>query len=64
MGEKFVEQDKWDDSVLRDIPSEVSGDEKRRFDQLGRISVDEEIEFHFALDDPEFLRRASGDEQE
>ena len=64
MGEKFIEQDKWDDSILRDIPSEVSTDEKRRFEQLGRISVDEEIEFHFSLDDPDFLRRASGDREE
>lgn len=63
MGEKFIEQDKWDDSILRDIPSEVSLDEKRRFEQLGRISVDEEIEFHFALEEPGFLKRA-GDEEE
>ena len=47
LGEKFVEQDKWDDSILRDIPTEISMDEKRRFDQLGKISVDEEIDFHF-----------------
>jgi DNA-directed RNA polymerase subunit RPC12/RpoP len=57
LGEKFIEQDKWDDSILRDIPSEVTLDEKRRFDKMGRISVDEEIEFHFALDDPELLRK-------
>ena len=56
MGEKFIEQDKWDDSILRDIPAEVSLDEKRRFERLGRISVDEEIDFHFALDDPSCLR--------
>jgi DNA-directed RNA polymerase subunit RPC12/RpoP len=59
LGEKFVEQDKWDDTILRDIPSEMSLDEKKRFDKLGRISVDEEIDFHFALDDPEVLRGAS-----
>jgi DNA-directed RNA polymerase subunit RPC12/RpoP len=56
LGEKFIEQDKWDDSILRDIPSEMSLDEKRRFDQLGQISVDEEIDFHFALEQPELLR--------
>ncbi|HEU4753445.1 MAG TPA: hypothetical protein VFU47_10100 [Armatimonadota bacterium] len=62
MGEKFVEQDKWDDSILRDIPSEMSLDEKKRFDQLGTISVDEEIEFHFALDSPDILNRLKPDE--
>ena len=52
MGEKFIEQDKWDDSILRDIPSEMSLDEKKRFDRMGKISVDEQIEFHFVLDSP------------
>jgi DNA-directed RNA polymerase subunit RPC12/RpoP len=50
LGEKFIEQDKWDDSILRDIPAEVSLDEKRRFDKMGKISVDEQIDFHFNLD--------------
>ncbi len=61
MGEKFVEQDKWDDTILRDIPSEMSLDEKKRFDRMGRICVDEEIDFHFALDDPTTLDHAKGD---
>lgn len=52
MGEKFIEQEKWDDSILRDIPSEMSVDEKKRFDRMGKITVDEEIDFHFALDQP------------
>ena len=56
LGEKFVEQDKWDDSILRDIPSEVATDERKRFDRLGRISVDEEVEFHFALENSDVLR--------
>lgn len=62
LGEKFVEQDKWDDSILRDIPSEMSLDEKRRFDKMGRISVDEEIDFHFSLEGPEGLRGLGRDE--
>jgi DNA-directed RNA polymerase subunit RPC12/RpoP len=56
MGEKFVEQEKWDDTILRDIPSEVSLDEKRRLERLGKIGVEEQIEFHFALDNPDTLR--------
>jgi DNA-directed RNA polymerase subunit RPC12/RpoP len=63
LGEKFVEQDKWNDSILRDIPAEVSLDEKRRFEQLGKISVDEEIDFHFALDSPDLLRGLTDDEE-
>src|SRR5262249_17564381 len=55
LGEKFIEQDKWDDTILRDIPSELSIDEKKRFDKLGPISVDEQIDFHFSLDDPAVL---------
>ena len=30
LSERFVEQDKWDDTILRDIPSEMSLVEKRR----------------------------------
>lgn len=56
LGEKFIEQDKWDDTILRDIPSELSLDEKKRYDKLGRISVDEQIDFHFSLEDPDLLK--------
>jgi DNA-directed RNA polymerase subunit RPC12/RpoP len=63
LGEKFVEQDKWDDSILRDIPSEVSSDERKRFHHLGRITVDEEIDFHFALDHPEALQELTSDSE-
>ena len=55
LGEKFIEQDKWDDTILRDIPSELSIDEKKRFDKMGSISVDEEIDFHFAMEADEGL---------
>ena len=56
MGEKFIEQDKWDDAILRDIPSELGAEEKKRFEQMGKISVDEEIDFHFELEHPEALK--------
>jgi len=51
LGEKFIEQDKWDDTLLRDIPSEVSIDEKKRFDVMGQITIDEALDFHSALDE-------------
>ena len=56
LGERFIEQEKWDDSVLRDIPSELSSDEKKRFEQMGRITVDEEIDFHFEMETPQALQ--------
>ena len=62
LGEKSIEQDKWDDSTSG-IPSEMSIDEKRRFDQLGKISVDEEIDFHFALEAPDWLGRLDDDNE-
>ena len=55
LGEKFIEQDKWDDTILRDIPSELSLEEKKRFDRMGRISIDEQLDFHFELEKPESL---------
>lgn len=61
LGERFIEQDKWDDSILRDIPSEMSLSEKKRFDRMGGITVDEEVDFHFFLDDPNALRELSPD---
>ena len=55
LGEKFIEQDKWDDTILRDIPSELSLEEKKRFDRMGRISIDEQLDFHFEMEKPEAL---------
>jgi DNA-directed RNA polymerase subunit RPC12/RpoP len=63
LGEKFIEQDKWDDTILRDIPSEMTLDEKKRFDKLGKITVDEEIDFHFQMDDPSVLGTLNREEE-
>ena len=61
LGEKFIEQDKWDDTILRDIPSELSIDEKKRFDKMGAISIDEEIDFHFELDRTDSLAQLASE---
>ncbi|HEY3284513.1 MAG TPA: hypothetical protein VGN26_19760 [Armatimonadota bacterium] len=50
LGEKFIEQDKWDDSLLRDIPAEFGSEERKRFEGLGQITVDEVVDFHYNLD--------------
>jgi DNA-directed RNA polymerase subunit RPC12/RpoP len=59
VSERFIEQEKWDDAILRDIPSEMTSEEKKRFDGLGKISVDEEIDFHFEIEKPDTLKDLS-----
>jgi DNA-directed RNA polymerase subunit RPC12/RpoP len=54
LGEKFIEQDKWDDALLRDIPSEFGSDEKKSFDRLGPISINEVMDFHQSLENFSF----------
>ena len=63
LGEQFVEQDKWDEAVLRDTPSEMSADEKKHFSSMGRIGIDEQIEFHYALEEPAALERLEPEKQ-
>ncbi len=63
MGERFIEQENWDENLLRDTPVEVSLHETRRFEQLGKITVDEEVDFHFLLDGEDALK-ALRDEME
>lgn len=64
MGERMIEQQNWDESLLRETQVEVSLEEKRRFEKLGKITAEEEIEFHFALDNPETLKELRGQSEE
>jgi len=41
LGEQFVKQEDWDIRALIGADSEVSPEEKRRFDQMGPITDDE-----------------------
>lgn len=50
LGEKFIEQDKWDEALLRDIPAEFEPEEKKRIESLGPITIDEVVDFHYSLD--------------
>lgn len=50
LGEQFVKQEDWEDGILRDIPNEVSSNEKDRFEQLGPIQINEVIDAHFKLE--------------
>ena len=49
LGEQFVKQEDWEDGILNDIPAEVSDSDKERLSSMGPISVHEQIEFHFRL---------------
>src|SRR4051794_36014851 len=57
LGEQFVKQEEWDEGILRDVPSEVSTDEKERFTELGPIDINEVINAHFSLEKLDVLPR-------
>lgn len=50
MGQEVINRDRWDWSVLEDEPGEMSSEERKNFDRLGPIPVDEVIDFHFHLE--------------
>ena len=50
LGEQFVKQEEWEDGMLSDIPSEISSEEEKTFDEMGRIDIHECIDAHFELE--------------
>jgi DNA-directed RNA polymerase subunit RPC12/RpoP len=50
LGEHFVKQEEWEDSLLHDVVSEVNTTERVRFSKLGKITLDEMRKFHHALE--------------
>jgi len=50
LGEHFIKQEDWEEGLLRDATSELTPTEKARFDEMGRITIDEMIDFHYALE--------------
>jgi DNA-directed RNA polymerase subunit RPC12/RpoP len=55
LGEHFIKQEDWEEGLLRDNVTEVSPSEKARLDHLGPITVDEMIDFHYALENMDKL---------
>jgi len=49
VGEKLVQEEKWDPAVLEQASVELGEEELRKFDKLGPIGADEIVDFHFAL---------------
>lgn len=50
VGEKLVDQDAWDPSVLQPPRRKPEEADLKRFESMGEITPDEVIEFHYALD--------------
>jgi DNA-directed RNA polymerase subunit RPC12/RpoP len=50
VGEKLVEQDSWDPSVLQATRPRPEEADLKRFESMGEITAEEVIDFHYALD--------------
>ena len=63
LGEHFVKQEEWEESVLADQPTEMTMVEKTKLADLGSITLDEMRDFHRALDQldtlPDFADRSA-----
>jgi hypothetical protein len=49
VGEKLVEQEAWDPGVLGPAKQAESERDLTRFEEMGEITAEEVIEFHYAL---------------
>ena len=49
LGEHYVKQDEWDETLLNEIPLELSDGERTRFRRLGEIAQDELRAFQYSL---------------
>lgn len=50
MGEQLINEDKWDPEILSQPVTELSEEERRRFENLGPITPEEVIDFHQRLE--------------
>src|SRR5689334_14300014 len=50
LGEHFIKQEEWEDSMLSEIPDEATAKERTQFAKLGAITLDEMRNFHNALE--------------
>jgi len=50
LGERLLRREEWEKVVLKEYPQELSKAEKKQFERLGPISVDEVIEAHFTME--------------
>ena len=50
LGEQFIKQEEWEEGILRDNPTEMTPEEKAKFDAMGKIDIHECISAHFKLE--------------
>jgi DNA-directed RNA polymerase subunit RPC12/RpoP len=50
VGEKLVQEDAWDPSVLQTPLPKANESDRQRFEEMGDITPEEVIDFHFALE--------------
>ena len=50
LGEQFVKQEEWEAGILSDLPSEITPEESRKFQRMGKIDIHECIDAHFELE--------------
>ena len=50
LGEHYVKQDEWEDALLQENNTELTNDERGRFQSLGPITLNEMKDFHFTLE--------------
>jgi hypothetical protein len=50
VGEKLVEQESWDPAVLHPVRRTRDHADIRRFEEMGEITPEEIIDFHYALE--------------
>jgi len=58
LGEQFIEQDQWNAGILKDVPTEQTPEERKHFEQLGPIEIEEQINFHFLLERTKTLKES------
>ena len=49
IGEKLIDHEQWSEAILREVPTEMAAAEQLRVHHLGGISIEEQVDFHFAL---------------
>jgi hypothetical protein len=49
VSERFMPEAEWDPGALRATPHEATRDERRRFEEMGEITLDEILNFHSVL---------------
>ncbi len=50
LGEHFIKQEEWEEGLLKDGVLEVTSNERSHFESLGKITIDEMINFHYELE--------------